>query len=195
MALILQQIFKNLFTHKISMKSFKNRTPELIEKFQKVHGDLYTYDNLNYTGARNNITVTCSIHGDFEQRCDRHIAGSGCPFCFRNKQGWGKTEFINACSKHDSQGTLYVIRCFNENEEFYKIGITGQTIFQRFGFEDKPTIRMPYKFEVIQLIQDQSSAIWELEHWLHKLYKNYKYEPKIKFAGHKECFKLVSIWK
>lgn len=50
---------------------------------------------------------------------------------------------------------------------------------------------MPYEFEVVQLIQDQSSVIWDLEHWLHKLYKDYKYVPQIKFAGHKECFKVV----
>lgn len=195
MALILQQVLKNLLEFKILMKSYKNRVQELIQKFEKVHGNLYTYDNLNYQGARNNVTITCSIHGDFEQRCDRHIAGSGCPSCFRNKQGWGKTEFVNACLKHDNKGTLYIIRCYNEKEEFFKIGITGQTIFQRFGFEDKPTIRMPYKFEIIHLFQDSSSLIWDLEKMLHRLYKSYSYVPEIKFPGHKECFKVVSLWK
>lgn len=190
MALITKHIIREYNRVKGKMLSYKNRITTLINKFNIVHNYQYSYDNMDYQGSRKNITITCLLHGDFQQRCDVHLKGSGCPSCFRIRQGWGKTDFINACSKHDNQGTLYVIRCYNITENFYKIGITGQTIFQRFGSENKPTIRMPYNFEVIQLIQQEASIIWDLEQYLHKLYKDYQYIPEIKFPGYKECFQM-----
>jgi hypothetical protein len=190
-ALIIQKIFKTFHQVLLSVKSYKDRVDELINKLKEVHGDFYSYEFINYKGSRLPITITCPYHGNFEQRCDVHLKGSGCSTCFRNRQGWGKTEFVNACSKHNNIGTLYIIRCFNDNEEFYKIGITGQTLFQRFGYTDKSTIRMPYNYEIIQEIRNNSELIWDIEQYLHKLYKPFIYKPTIKFAGSNECFKVV----
>ena len=81
---------------------------------------------------------------------------------------------------------MYIIKCFNENETFYKIGITSKSIEERFNSISK----MPYTYEVVQKILDIPNIIYELEHILHRLYKPFKYTPVTNFKGNSECFKL-----
>ena len=83
-------------------------------------------------------------------------------------------------------GILYVIRCFNGNEEFYKIGITSFTIKKRFTRKRD----MPYQYEIIQEIKDSAENIYDLEKILHRVYAYWKYKPLISFAGETECFKI-----
>lgn len=63
---------------------------QVLERFEKVHGDTYDYSQVVYTGAQNNVTIVCEKHGPFEQTPNNHLAGSGCPNCailgFRNNQ-------------------------------------------------------------------------------------------------------------
>jgi len=57
-------------------------TDEFIANSQAVHGDKYTYENTQYTGALNKITITCKTHGDFVTQPARHVQrGDGCPKC------------------------------------------------------------------------------------------------------------------
>lgn len=59
-------------------KSNKN---EFIEKAEKIHGNKYDYNKTVYNNSRTKVTITCSIHGDFEQRPADHIQGRGCSKC------------------------------------------------------------------------------------------------------------------
>lgn len=45
------------------------------------HGDTYIYDKSIYTGSENIITITCKIHGDFDQVAKSHLRGGNCPNC------------------------------------------------------------------------------------------------------------------
>lgn len=54
---------------------------EFIKRCQEVHNYHYTYDNLYYISLRDNVTVTCPIHGDFEQLASNHLRGYGCSKC------------------------------------------------------------------------------------------------------------------
>ena len=50
---------------------------------------------------------------------------------------------------------------------------------------------MPYNYEIIQNIPEQSEIVWELEKLLFKMYSDFKYTPLINFGGsYSECFKL-----
>lgn len=51
---------------------------------------------------------------------------------------------------------------------------------------------MPYKYEIIQTIEDFSDNIFELEYLLHSIGKklNISYLPKLNFKGRNECFKI-----
>ena len=59
-------------------------TEEFIEKALEVHGDVYSYDKVEYKGSHTPVTITCKVHGDFEQIPNDHLCGHGCPICGGN---------------------------------------------------------------------------------------------------------------
>ena len=52
-----------------------------IKKARKVHGNLYDYSKVEYSGYQNQIEIICKRHGMFKQTPDNHLHGSGCPKC------------------------------------------------------------------------------------------------------------------
>ena len=76
---------------------------------------------------------------------------------------------------------LYVLRLYNENEDFIKIGTTTNRINRRFS----GVKNMPYEYEIIhQLIGEDV----ELESLLQSALSEFLYDPSIRFPGHNECF-------
>ena len=63
----------------------KYTTHDWILRAQLVHNSFYTYDNAVFTGIEKPITVTCPVHGDFEQSAIVHISGHGCKKCSIDK--------------------------------------------------------------------------------------------------------------
>lgn len=59
----------------------KNKTAEFIEKAIKIHGDRYSYGNVNYINSHTPVSITCKTHGDFMQSPTNHLQGKGCPKC------------------------------------------------------------------------------------------------------------------
>jgi len=59
----------------------KCSTEHWISRAQKKHGDTYSYENAVFTGGHKLITITCKIHGDFDQMATSHMAGAGCGEC------------------------------------------------------------------------------------------------------------------
>lgn len=54
---------------------------EYLAKANKIHGDKYDYSKTIYNNKRSKITITCPVHGDFEQLAGNHLKGQGCPEC------------------------------------------------------------------------------------------------------------------
>lgn len=104
---------------------------------------------------------------------------------------WSYTDWDKAgkISPHFDSFKLYVIRCWNDDEEFYKVGKTFNKIEQRFREAES----MPYKYEVIKELESNSFNISRLEHKFHKQLKEHKYSPTIKFEGCTECFTNIKI--
>jgi len=75
-------------------------------------------------------------------------------------------------------------------KKFYKIGKTFATVIERFKGKNENTT-LPYKYKIVKIIEGNVKNISKLEKELHKLNKDFVYLPKIKFNGHKECFKKV----
>lgn len=152
------------------------------------HKNFYNYEESEYKNSFTKIKIKCPLHGLFFQTPGSHLSGAGCKFCALDEHGWTtKEKFKKRCGSE--KGTLYLIRCFNDDEEFYKVGITSKSIKQRF----KSKYHMPYNYVVIQEIKDFPEIIWELEKYINKLLKNFNchYIPTIKFGGHlSECFLL-----
>lgn len=58
---------------------------EFLLKAKEIHGNRYDYSKVNYTGAKNKITIVCTKHGEFKQAAGSHSQGQGCPKCSLSK--------------------------------------------------------------------------------------------------------------
>jgi very-short-patch-repair endonuclease len=67
---------------RVGQKSFD----DFLKNASNIHGDKYDYSKVNYKDTLSKITITCPIHGDFEQTPGSHIRlERGCPICKESK--------------------------------------------------------------------------------------------------------------
>jgi hypothetical protein len=164
-------------------------TEQFIEKARKVHGDRYDYSLVDYVNCQTKVKIICPMHGVFEQTPSSHYK-SICNKC--HHRGWGFSDWYESAqkSKRFDSFKIYFIKCYDEDEAFYKIGITYNKIDIRFY----PSI-LPYQYEVIntkevQDINDKEGArmIYDMENRFQRMNKSNKYFPKKEFRGMTECF-------
>lgn len=169
-----------------SKLSQASTTEDFIHKAILVHGTKYNYTTSQYTSSKTKITITCPTHGNFQQTPNAHLDGQGCQACAKSLQGWGYSvwEAAGIASPYFDSFKLYVIKCWNDNEVFYKIGKTFNTVGRRF--QDKQA--MPYNWQTITIIEGNARTISELEASLHRAHKKFTYTPKLTFGGSTECF-------
>ncbi len=181
----------NLLKGKLgSLQSAIDKTAYMIEQFKEKHNNKYTYPNFKYVGNRVKGKIECPIHGEFEQLTDVHLMGSGCRSCAFIKndnykgRGYSRSDYIKTANGRD--GILYILKCFGNNEKFYKIGITIQNIKIRYNNKEK----LPYKYEIIFQHTCDAGCVWDLEKLYLKKLKNYRYKPLINFKGYTECLDI-----
>lgn len=86
---------------------------QFIEKAKKVHGEKYSYSNVNYVNNHTHIIVNCPKHGDFTILPSNHLSGGGCYQCFLERITGNKDEFISKAikihgSKYDYSKVIYI---------------------------------------------------------------------------------------
>ena len=64
----------------------KSNTKEFIEKAIIIHGDTYDYSKVIYKTTKENVIITCNVHGDFKQISSTHLSGAGCRKCYDSKR-------------------------------------------------------------------------------------------------------------
>jgi hypothetical protein len=52
-----------------------------IARAREVHGDKYDYSKTVYENMHSKVLIICPRHGEFYQRAQSHLLGSGCPMC------------------------------------------------------------------------------------------------------------------
>ena len=106
--------------------------------------------------------------------------------------GHTKTKFQNSCKRNNNNlGIFYIIKCFDENEQFYKVGITSLSLSKRYT-----KTNMPYKYKIIQELNFNPNLVWDLELLIKRYIKNNNliYKPLLVFPGSStECYKLKEI--
>jgi hypothetical protein len=161
-------------------------TKDFIEKAAQIHNNKYDYSQVTYLNGDDKINIICPIHGVFVQSPSGHLNKQGCPDCAKELSGWTRSKFKNICKNKERIAKLYLVELYNHDtkEKFYKIGITSNNIERRMR-------QIPYNFrqEIIYQHED-SDIIYDLENLLHRVLKEYKYKPLIKFKGHTECFQF-----
>ena len=166
-------------------------TGEFIKRATFVHGNgRYDYCNAVYKNAKTKLEVKCTeCNTKFFTNPANHIQGNGCPTCAVSNQGYNRSAYIERAKRYDNKSKLYILKCFNDEEEFYKIGINMTSIKKRY-----PTKKsMPYQYEIVLILEDDAGQIWDLEKNLHSELRPLFYTPKISFAGQHECYTELSV--
>ena len=161
------------------------------ERASKKHHNKYDYSLVDVDARKSKtdkVEIICPIHGVFLQEAKEHLKGSGCLKCAKESAGWKKSDFVRKCTI-DGNGlaTLYVVECKNNGEIFFKVGITSKSVEHRF----RKQTYIPYNFKSIYEVVNTPEFIYDLEHKLHALLKEYRYKPSLKFRGCTECFTTI----
>lgn len=190
----------------------KNRTKRVVtedfikavkKKLEKRHNSYYNYPFLEeeYVNSRVKMSVECPEHGLFKQWYDNHAKGHGCPLCAvdrgaeynrNNPVGWSYRYWEEASkkSKNFESYSVYVIKCTDGIEVFYKIGRTFRGVSNRFKYP----YEFPYSYEIIKIIVfDNARECCEYEQELKNINTEFKYIPKKYFKGMYECFSKINI--
>lgn len=67
-------------------EKYKLSTDEFILKAKLIHGSTkFDYSLVKYEGAKIPVKIICPKHGEFLQKPNNHLNGSGCPCCKKSK--------------------------------------------------------------------------------------------------------------
>lgn len=161
-------------------------TTGFIEKSILKHGLKYNYSKSICRGRNTRVTIICPEHGIFEQVAFRHYyQGCGCMACAREKSSrQGQISWIERGKGR--VGILYLLRIYLFNEQFYKIGITYQSVSERY----RPKGALgEYKYEVLaEYKSDNLLAVYEWEQSILESFAHLRYQPSVHFGGATECF-------
>lgn len=184
--------------YEIISNKLSKSTEQFIEDAKNTHGKKYRYTNTEYINDNSKVEVECLRHGPFKQKAGNHLMGKGCPKCKidnisehnrNNPSGWSYKNWIKSAKKSDNFDSfkVYIIKLFNENEKFYKLGRTYLTVDNRLK-------HIPYKYKILKIINGKGREICELETKL-KNKCNDKYKPLKDFGGMYECFNSIDNLK
>lgn len=89
----------------------KLTTQEFIDRAVVVHGGKFDYSKVMYINAHTKVTIICPIHGEFHQKPNDHLRGSGCYDC-SGKRRTTTTDFITKAraiigDSYDFSTTVY----------------------------------------------------------------------------------------
>jgi len=86
----------------MSKSNKKLTTTSFINKARKYHEDKYTYDKVKYINSKIKVTITCPMHGDFEQTPSNHLK-FGCAKCAGNVKLTTKDFIVNSIKVHNDK--------------------------------------------------------------------------------------------
>lgn len=164
-------------------------TDDFVKKANNIHNYLYSYDKTDYKKSRENIIITCKIHGDFKQKPNDHLNGCGCKKC--NSSGFSKIsiKWLESIMKKEK---IFIQHAMNDGEKEIKINNNkykfdgyckdNNTVFEFYGdfFHGNPKI---YNLENTNNLCKKTFG---------ELYKStMEREEIIKKAG----YNLITMWE
>lgn len=104
-------------------------------------------------------------------------------------KGCKKQSFLDQAVLNGGQPIFYLIKCWDKEESFYKLGITMNNILTRYG-----TVKsMPYAWQILLELPASAEEVYDIEVKFKTEMDQYHYEPKINFNGYKtECYSELS---
>jgi len=125
-----------------STNLLKGKTPSIVTAIDKTSYFLnsldvnfkenYDFDKIVYKTNTSKITISCKKHGEFLTNPSFLLRKMGCPKCgfekikvfaSNNPTGWSYTNWFKSAKKSKNYDSfkVYIIKCWNDKEEFYKI--------------------------------------------------------------------------
>jgi hypothetical protein len=180
-----------------------NKTSFFLNELRDLHPHLFktlSFDKIEYINNNHKTKVVCKYHGELLMRPSVLLRGGGCEKCGydnikkirkeKSGDGFTHTSWIENAkkSKNFDSYKVYILRCFSEDEVFYKIGKTFKKINKRFF-----KCNLPYNYEVIKVFESDQEGlkISLLESELKSKNRKEAYTPQLPFPGSFECFKKV----
>lgn len=114
----------------------KLNTRQYKKRCRVIHNNKFNYDKTKFKTTRENVIVTCPLHGDFEQNANHHLRGIGCPKCktevLRNSFISTKDEFVRKANIVHSNAFDYSLFDYINSWTKGKITCTNcQTVFEQ----------------------------------------------------------------
>jgi hypothetical protein len=125
---------------------------DFINKSQKIHGNKYSYEKVNFKTMAIDVIIICKEHGEFKQQPFIHSVGSGCPLC---------SDYGFHIHK---KSILYIRKIILDNKVGLKYGITNQMDGNRENQQKRGMKRFD-SFETIykSKIFDTGEKVLEIE--------------------------------
>lgn len=125
----------------------KTITQEKLAECKKTNSNRYEYPAFSFNSIKDKIPVLCKKHGLFHVTVDHHLHGVGCKKCADASKIGGYSEhwFESSPKRKTIPGLLYIIEVYNDEEKFIKIGITKNSVEDRYKY----SMNKKYKYKII----------------------------------------------
>lgn len=178
-----------------SATTLQDRFEAWLEAAHETHGDFFEYSKVDFQNYRKSVTIICPIHGEFKQTPYTHLK-SGCRKCADEELFglYNERYFEKHPEKGFSGAIVYYLKFHYRKETWFKVGMTINTIKQRFSVTSKSSV----KYEVLGELNTALEDAWRIERDLQRSHGDFfRYRPKLKGSefstrdlrlGPSECF-------
>lgn len=187
---VLRSHTKGFYCNKCSyeLRAIKRSKPlELfIKQCDDLHKSQYDYSKFKYVNSRTKGLIICKrCQLEFSSKPQIHLThGIGCPSCTEHNINYCNIyskAYRQGLSKEDLSCSLYLVEFTSKSEYFIKVGITTNTLRQRFH-------KCSYNFkEILKINTNLEDALNQEKEILHT-FKEFQYIPLQDFKGFTECF-------
>ena len=157
------------------------------EQIQQTFPDCFDLSKFNYINVVTKSIVNCKRCSQEFLKTPNGLLEFGCLNCDARQKASGSNIYTKAFKNNQNPDTLdcilYVVEFFNESEKFIKIGITTNTVGQRFK-------RMKYNIKKHLVLNLNLTKALKHEKDVLKEFVEFKYIPLISFNGRQECLKF-----
>lgn len=164
--------------------SCRTKINDFTKDCNRIHNNRYDYSKVVYENNHKKVEIICPDHGSFWQTpSDHKLGGYGCPTC-GGYSFWGSKIYTTA----EAYLYMMLIECKETGEEFFKIGVSINPI-QR-SKQIQIDTQNYYRVLPLHFVKGNALDVHEIESTLHKMLRDYKYKPRVKFGGWTECFSM-----
>ena len=146
----------------------KEITHQKFNNFIQINPHDYDYSLAKFDVIHDKIRIICKHHGEFVVTVDSHMRrGTGCKKCAdQNKTGGYNNDWFNFDpSRKELPGLLYVLEMYSNTERFIKVGMTKNTVKQRYAGSK-------YQYNILKIFYLSLYDCYQLETSLKQNFKS-----------------------